>query len=160
METIITAATIMAMYLNAAGNVNSQYCYNADMENGKVTAMYVYEKRGEALSGKAEYRYTYDALGRVLSKEVLRMSAATGRLEPESRFAYSYTGGAYAVEYSRWDSRRHCFAPAESRTCYAPAGEGVMSVATYTLGEDGSATALVDNVLALVPAGDGMFAGF
>lgn len=41
MSTIITTATIMAMYLNAAGSANSQYAYNADIENGQVSTMYV-----------------------------------------------------------------------------------------------------------------------
>ena len=68
MGTIITAATIMAMYLNSTGNVNSQYYYNADIENGQVKTMYVYDKQGESLSGKLEYRYTYDNQGRVTSK--------------------------------------------------------------------------------------------
>lgn len=41
MSTIITTATVMAMYLNAAGSINSQYTYNADIENNQVKTMYV-----------------------------------------------------------------------------------------------------------------------
>ena len=54
MSTIITTATIMAMYLNAAGSANSQYAYNADIENGQVSTMYVMNKSGKSLSGKTE----------------------------------------------------------------------------------------------------------
>ena len=43
MGTIITAATIMAMYINSSSNLNSQYCYNAEMENGRIKTMYVYD---------------------------------------------------------------------------------------------------------------------
>lgn len=56
MGTIITAATILATYISSTANINSQYCYNADIENGQVKTMYVYDKDGQALSGKLEYR--------------------------------------------------------------------------------------------------------
>ena len=68
MSTIITTATIMAMYLNAAGSANSQYAYNADIENGQVSTMYVMNKSGKSLSGKLKYSYTYDAAGRLTAK--------------------------------------------------------------------------------------------
>ncbi len=160
MGTIITAATIMAMYLNSTGNMNSQYCYNADIENGQVTTMYVYERQGESLSGKFEYRYEYDAEGRVASKTVMKRDAATGRLVPDCRYDFAYTAGGYTMEHSRWNERRRAFDPADSRTCYAAQGDGLVSVTSYELSADGSVATLVDDVLALVPAGEGMMAGF
>ena len=86
MGTIITAATIMAIYLNSTGNVNSQYCYNADMDNGRITTMYVYDKHEGGLSGRLEYRYAYDAEGRVTSKTVMRRGRTDGRMVPECRY--------------------------------------------------------------------------
>lgn len=160
MGTIITAATIMAMYLNSAGNLNSRYCYNADVENGRVTTVYVYDRQGESLSGKLEYRYEYDAEGRVTSKVVMRRDAATGRLVPASRYDFAYTALGYTMEHSSWNGSRNAFNPADSRTCYAVQGDGLVSVTSYELSADGSEATLVDDVLALVPSGEGMMAGF
>ncbi len=160
MGTIITAATIMAMYLNSAGNLNSQYCYNADIENGKVTTMYVYDKDGEHLSGKLEYRYSYDVLGRVTAKEVYRRDAATGIMMPDSRYDYTYAPGGYAVERSLWNSRRNGYDSADSRTEYRMETEGVVSVSTYETADGGTEMKLVDNLLAIVPAEGGLLAGF
>ena len=39
MEIIITAATIMAMYLNTTANSRSSFAYNADIENNQVKTM-------------------------------------------------------------------------------------------------------------------------
>lgn len=39
MGTIITAATIMAFYLNSAGNVESPYYYNADTGTGLASTV-------------------------------------------------------------------------------------------------------------------------
>lgn len=43
MDAIITAATVMAMYLNSLGTENSRYLYNAEMQNGKVASINVYD---------------------------------------------------------------------------------------------------------------------
>ena len=58
MSTIITAATIMALYLNTTGDANSKYYYNADIENGTVKTMQVLANGGDCLEGKVEYRFT------------------------------------------------------------------------------------------------------
>ena len=138
MGTIITAATIMAMYLNSTGNVNSQYYYNADIENGQVKTMYVYDKQGESLSGKLEYRYTYDNQGRVTSKEVVRRDARTGRMTPESLYTYTYTTDGYTMERNLWNASTHAFDRADGRTEYRRETESVMSVTNYEVAEDGT----------------------
>lgn len=160
MGTIITAATIMAIYLNSTGNVNSQYCYNADMDNGRITTMYVYDRHEGGLSGRLEYRYAYDTEGRVTSKTVMRRGRAGGSMVPECRYDYAYSADGYSLTYSRWDVGRQAFAPAESLTCYRAEADGVVSVSTYELCGEGSEPTLVDNMLALVPADGGMMAGY
>ena len=94
MSTIITTATIMAMYLNAAGSANSQYAYNADIENGQVSTMYVMNKSGKSLSGKLKYSYTYDAAGRLTAKTANRYNSLTGKYVPAFRLDFSYTADA------------------------------------------------------------------
>ena len=160
MGTIITAATIMAMYLNSTGNLNSQYCYNADVENGQVKTMYVYDKVGNSLSGKLEYRYEYDAEGRVTAKVTLRRNASTGRMTPESRLTYTYSADGYTLERSLWNASSMAFDRADSRTEYRMETTGVMSVTAYELAEDGTPAAVTDNMLVMTPQGTGLMAGF
>ena len=160
MGTIITAATIMAMYLNSIGNLNSQYCYNADVENGQVKTMYVYDKVGNSLSGKLEYRYEYDTEGRVTAKVTLRRNASTGRMTPESRLTYTYSADGYTLERSLWNASSMAFDRADSRTEYRMETTGVMSVTAYELAEDGTPAAVTDNMLVMMPQGAGLMAGF
>ena len=160
MGTIITAATIMAMYLNSTGNLNSQYCYNADVENGQVKTMYVYDKVGNSLSGKLEYRYEYDAEGRVTAKVTLRRNASTGRMTPESRLTYTYSTDGYTLERSLWNASSMAFDRADSRTEYRIETTGVMSVTAYELAEDGTPAAVTDNMLVMMPQDAGLMAGF
>ena len=160
MGTIITAATIMAMYLNSTGNLNSQYCYNADVENGQVKTMYVYDKVGNSLSGKLEYRYEYDAEGRVTAKVTLRRNASTGRMTPESRLTYTYSADGYTLERSLWNASSMAFDRADSRTEYRMEATGVMSVTAYELADDGTPAAVTDNMLVMMPQDAGLMAGF
>ena len=158
MGTIITAATIMAMYLNSTGNLNSQYCYNADVENGQVKTMYVYDKVGNSLSGKLEYRYEYDAEGRVIAKETLRRNASTGRMTPESRLTYTYSADGYTLERSLWNGKTKAYDRAIERTEYRMETAGVMSVTAYELAEDGTPAAVTDNMLVMMPQDAGLMA--
>ena len=44
LETIITVATVLTMYFNAISNVDVSYMYNADMEDGVINKIEVYEQ--------------------------------------------------------------------------------------------------------------------
>ena len=160
MGTIITAATIMAFYLNSAGNVESPYYYNADIDNGQIKTMYVYDKQGESLVGKTECRYEYDACGRITAKEIYSRSAATGLMTPRSRYEYTYTADGYSLTHRSWNARRQAFGKADSRTDYRMATEGVMAVTNYELQEGSSVMTPVSNILAIVPCDRASLAGF
>ena len=43
MESIITIATVLTMYFNAANDVNSHFLYNSDLEDGVIHKIEVYE---------------------------------------------------------------------------------------------------------------------
>ena len=77
MESIITIATVLTMYFNAANDVNSQYMYNSDLEDGIIHKIEVYEQKAEGqMCAKMEYRYSYDEQGRLTSREVMRWDEA------------------------------------------------------------------------------------
>ena len=45
MESIITIATVLTMYFNAANDVNSHFLYNSDLEDGVIHKIEVYEQK-------------------------------------------------------------------------------------------------------------------
>jgi len=47
MESIITIATVLTMYFNAANDVNAPYLYNSDLEDGVIHKIEVYEQKAE-----------------------------------------------------------------------------------------------------------------
>ena len=47
MESIITIATVLTMYFNAANDVNAPYFYNSDLEDGVIHKIEVYEQKAE-----------------------------------------------------------------------------------------------------------------
>lgn len=151
METIITAATIMAMYLNSANDMSSPYYYNADVEDGRVKTMYVLESNGESLNNKLEYRFCYDDEGRLTSKEALRFNAATGKHESEYRIDYTYTADGYTMERCRWNSRKQAYDSADMRTEYRKEFDNVLSVSTFKWNEKRNDMLLVDNMLIMTP---------
>ena len=158
MEAIITAATVMAMYLNATTNPGSQNFYNADVEGGQVKTMYVFDNGECGLSKKAEYRYTYDRMGRVSTKTVMQRDAATGRMKPKARLTFRYTAGGYDVEHSAWNSLTQCFEAPDSRTDYRMEGSYAMSVTNYRLNGGNGEMLMTDNFIVMQPYNDMLLA--
>ena len=56
MESIITIATVLTMYFNAANDVNAPYLYNSDLEDGVIHKIEVYEQKADnQMCAKMEY---------------------------------------------------------------------------------------------------------
>ena len=78
MNTIITVSTIMSMYMNlVTDGTNTNYCYNAEIDNGRVMAMTVYNNHGESLEAKVKHEYLYDSEDRLVRKETLKWNSLT-----------------------------------------------------------------------------------
>ena len=152
MSTIITTATVMAMYLNAAGSINSQYAYNADIENNQVKTMYVMNKSGNSLSSKLKYAYSYDAEGRLSSKTASLYNSRTGKYVPAFRLDFSYTTDGYAIERSTWNSHSKNFNRPDCRTEYHHEVSQVLAVTTYEWSNAEDKMLPVDNILVMTPA--------
>lgn len=128
MQTIITAAAIFSMYLNAAENNNSEYYYNADMENGKVTTMYVYTDNGQNLPGKVAYHYEYDEQDRLVKKEIMRWDRLSRQWINERCLELSYTEEGYEVSMRNWSSNDQAYEPVMEKAVYHYAFDQVMAV--------------------------------
>ena len=78
MESIITAATVLTMYFNAVNSNDANYMYNGEMEDGVVNKIEVYTQNDKKqMEQKIEYCYTYDELGRLQDKEMMKWDEAT-----------------------------------------------------------------------------------
>lgn len=151
MSTIITTATVMAMYLNIAGGTHSPYAYNADIENNRVKTMYVMDKSGNSLSRKLKYTYSYDAEGRLSSKTASCYNSRTGEYVPASRLEFSYTTDGYAIERSTWNSHSKNFNRPNSRTEYRHEVGPVLAVTTYEWSNAEDKMLPVEKMLVMTP---------
>ena len=135
METILTAATILAMYLNLSSNPGSDYAYNAQIEDGAVKTLQVYSSEAEMLTPKLQYSYSYDAEGKVVEKEAQKWNAARSVWEPYYRHAYTYSASGYAVRRTGWNQRTGRYDLPQGMVSYEVVNGSVTAVNTYTLGQ-------------------------
>lgn len=153
METIITVATVLSMYLNASLG-NNQYFYNADMENGQVKTMYVYDRTFDGISPKLEYRYTYDDAERLTTKEALAWNEATGEWQQSYKLSIRYTNDGYEVERCTWDSKANAYKTAEEKAVYRFELNHLMSVNYLQRDKESNAFKMVDQMLIMNPKND------
>lgn len=136
METIITAATVLSMFMNLSNDVNSPYYYNADVENGQVKTLYVYNDNGGQLGARLSYHYTYDEEGRLKSKVAYRHDGLDGQEKPSFRLDYAYNAEGYSVERSEWNAEKRRFDKARSKTEYVGTMENMVAVTNYEWSEE------------------------
>lgn len=136
METIITAATVLSMFMNLSNDVNAPYYYNADVENGQVKTLYVYNDNEGQLSARLSYHYTYDEEGRLKSKVAYRHDGLDGQEKPSFRLDYAYDEQGYSVERSEWNAEKRCFDKARSKTEYVGTMENMVAVTNYEWSEE------------------------
>jgi hypothetical protein len=136
MESIITAATVLTMYFNAINSNDVNYMYNADMEDGKVNKIEVYEqKNDQQMTQKMEYCYEYDAEGRLANKEMLTWDEATQSWTKDSRLTYKYYKNGYNVEVSYWNKSKQAYDLPVEVTLYRSMAPSLTTVKTYKMNE-------------------------
>ena len=154
METIITAATILSMYLSTATNENAMYCYNADIDNGRVNTMYVYNRDGNYLTAKLAYNYEYDDQDRLVKKEVLRWNERRNEWVKDHCLELTYDIEGYEVSKRNWNRKDQAYEPAKEKAAYHYEFSQVMSVnylRRHTTEKDFES---VDKMLVMNPAED------
>lgn len=131
MEAIITAATVLALYLNVATSNTNGYIYNAVYEDNQVAKIEVFSQDGKSLSRKLQYHYSYDAQGRLASKETLRWNALAAEWQPSQLFVYEYTGNGYTLSLSNWSHEAGKYMPSNEKMVYHMVADNVLAVDTY-----------------------------
>ena len=159
METIITAATVLTMYFNAISNVDVNYMYNADMEDGVINKIEVYEQDADhQMVHKMEYRYEYDEQDRLVNKEMLRWDDATQNWTRDSRLTYKYYKKGYNVEVSHWDAARQCYTLPSEVTLFRSMAPCLTSVKTYRMNETQDNMYLLSSMLVMESVDNMLFA--
>ncbi len=136
MESIITAATVLTMYFNAINSNDANYLYNADMEDGIVNKIEVYEQNANSqMTHKMEYRYEYDEKGRLVNKQMLRWNDAKNDWTEDCRLVYKYFKNGYNVEVSKWNAEKQAYDLPSEVTLYRSVSPLLTSVKTYRMNE-------------------------
>jgi len=152
MESIITIATVLTMYFNAANDVNAPYLYNSDLEDGVIHKIEVYEQKAEGqLAAKMEYRYEYDEQGRLAMREVVRWDAAKQTWVNDFRHTYKYYKNGYNVETSKWDAVAQAYDVPAEVTLYREIAPSVTSVKTFRMNAAKDDMYLVNSLLCMEP---------
>lgn len=134
MESIITIATVLTMYMNAANDVDAQYLYNSDLEDGVIHKIEVYEQKDDSqVAAKMAYHYDYDDQGRLATKEIMRWDNDRQQWTADSRLTYKYYKNGYNVETSRWDARKQAYDLPSEVTLYRSLAPSLTKVKTYRM---------------------------
>ena len=152
MESIITIATVLTMYFNAANDVNSQFLYNSDLEDGVIHKIEVYEQKADnQICAKMEYRYDYDDQGRLTSREVMRWDSNKQDWVQDFRHTYKYYKNGFNMETSKWDASRQCYDLPSEVTLYREVAPNVTSVKNYRLNKAKNDVYLTNSLLCMEP---------
>ena len=154
METIITAATILSMYLSSATNENAMYCYNANIDNGRVNTMYVYNRDGNYLTAKLAYNYEYDDQDRLVKKEVLRWNERRNEWVKDHCLELTYDIEGYEVSKRNWNRKDQAYELAKEKAVYHYEFSQVMSVNYLRRHATEKDFESVDKMLVMNPAED------
>ncbi len=133
MDTIITVFTVLSMYLNMSSNVNNEHCYNAEIENGVVNTIYVYNKTSEYLTPAYSYHFAYDAQGRLTEKEAYKWNHETKSYKPYYKLQFDYTDAGYELSRCCWSTNAQCWEDTDEKMIYHLDNNQLQSV-TYVHG--------------------------
>ena len=152
MESIITAATVLTMYFNAINSNDVNYLYNADMEDGVVNKIEVYEQNAEhPMAQKMEYRYEYDEQDRLVNKQMMRWDDAKKAWTEDTRLVYRYFKNGFNVEVSKWNADKQAYDLPSEVTLYRSIGLNMTSVRTYRMNETQDNMYLTDRMVVMEP---------
>ena len=136
MESIITIATVLPMYFNAANDVTSNYLYNSDLEDGVIHKIEVYEQKdNNQVCAKMEYHYEYDEQGRLTTREVMRWDSNKNNWVNEFRHTYKYYKNGYNLEVSYWNNQKQAYDLPAEVTLYRSQAPNLTSVKIYKMNE-------------------------
>ena len=159
MESIITVATVMTMYMNAVNSNEANYMYNGDMEDGVVNKIEVYERNDkQQMEQKMEYFYYYDEQGRLADKEMLAWDETKQDWTKSSRLTYKYYKNGYNVEVSHWNTEKQQYDLPSEVTLYRSQAPNLTTVKTYKMNERQDNMYLTSSMIVMEPIENSLLA--
>lgn len=137
METIITIFTVLSMYMNVITNAESKYFYNADINDGVVETIYVFNQNGAGLQEKLACHYDYDEQGRLTEKTVCRWEPYTRQYVPDYKLRLTYNDDCYELARCEWSTRNENWKPFDEKVIYQSINGKLQSVNFLRLDKDG-----------------------
>ena len=118
MQTIITILTVLNMYINVLNDCTSNFIYNADIENGKVNTMYVYEREGNYITPKLYHQFSYDEQGRLTEKTTFKWNSWNKNYQASHRLQMTYGTDGYELTHSIWGKKENDWKAMDEKTIY------------------------------------------
>lgn len=146
----ITAATIMSLFTSIAGTSNSdnRFAYNAEMQDGKVSAIVTYDNSGKYLTAKTRKQYTYDDQDRVIRKEVMKWNNDKQEWENYLCMDYTYNADNTVLDMMTWNSSKKAYEQSQRMT-YSSISGNATGVDCYTWNKSSNMYELNDNYVLL-----------
>lgn len=146
----ITATTIMSLFMNIAGSADSdnRFAYNAEMQDGKVSAIVTYDNSGKYLAAKTRKQYTYDAQDRVVRTEVKKWNSTKQEWENYICMNYSYQDGSTMLDMNVWKDSENDYVQTQRMT-YSSISGNATGVDCYTWNKSSNMYELNDNYVLL-----------
>lgn len=127
-----TAVTVMSMYMNMSSQpTNGNFVYNAEMQDGKISAIISYKNDMNCLTANTKHLYDYDEQDRVVSDQTLRWNTQKGEWIPVKCIEYSYDGNNITMSYMKWDNKCNYYLSPSEKVVYTTMGNMITSVEEY-----------------------------
>ena len=130
----LTAVTVMSMYMNMSSQpANGNFVYNAEMQDGKVSAIISYKcsETGSSLTANTKHLYDYDEQDRVVCDQTLSWNAQQGEWVPTRCIEYSYEGNNITINYMEWDNKHNYYMSPSEKVVYTMMGNMIAGVENY-----------------------------
>ena len=158
MNVIITVFTVMSMYLNLTQSTDNMYYYNADIENGAVTTLYVYENKVGFLTPKLCCHFDYDNQGRLTERINCKWNAEAKSYLPKSCLRFNYTDTDYQLSHCTWNNKDNTWNPTDEKMLYSLDSNQLDSVTHILVGSNDDETT-IKRLFILAPHNNNLYAG-
>lgn len=111
---------------SVSNNSLAGFAYNTTLNEDRVETQTVYKVENDKyLQNHLKYCYTYDVLGRVSAKEVLKWNKDTQCFDNQYCLNFSYNGTEVNVEYAAWDYQTKAYTNVKAKSVYQIDAKGV-----------------------------------
>lgn len=128
MDIIITVFTVLSMYLNLSQNSTNEHYYNAEIEDGVLNTLYVYDNKSDYLVPTYAYHFDYDVQGRVVEKATYKWDVETRTYEPYYKLQFTYSSNNYEIAHCVWSKNTKEWKAAQEKMVYTLDDDHLRSV--------------------------------